>query len=116
MEKGEIDNYLSQGSIYELFYRQLRKDFEGAGIHAESLSPLLGDPAAVRGLLKRIVERLAESGDGLQRLLYRVDVSEAQLREYSRKYPSLTFVETVAELLIRRTLQKVILRKKFSNG
>jgi hypothetical protein len=46
--------------------------------------------------------------------LYRVDVSERQLKEYHHKHLTLNFEEIVIELVIKRILQKIILKKKFS--
>ena len=96
--------------------RQLIKDFEGAGVSAENIAPA-GDPKKIRGaVLTSVKEAQRGSGDQLQRLLYRVDVSEAQLRRYCDKFPMRAFEEVVAELIVMRTLQKVILKKRFSGG
>ena len=50
----------------------------------------------------------------LSNLLIRIDISETQLNNYQAKKISFSFEEIIAELIIKRTLQKVILKKRFS--
>ena len=50
----------------------------------------------------------------LSNLLNRIDISETQLNNYQVKKISFSFEEIIAELIIKRTLQKVILKKRFS--
>lgn len=115
MEKGEIENYLLKEEIFRLFRDQLKKDFEGAGIDSGATARMV-DAATVRPVLRDIVQDLQRRSDALSRLLYRVDVSEAQLRSYTAKMPGAEFVDVVAGLIIMRTLQKVVIRKKLSDG
>ncbi len=97
-----------------LFKKQLQKDFEGAG-----LSRLPGNDLPSRfDLLKAEVMALIaplRNSSQLPGLLYRIDISEIQLKKYGAEHPGLDFEEVLAELIIKRELQKVILKKRFSN-
>jgi hypothetical protein len=46
-------------------------------------------------------------------LLYRVDISEAQLKRYLTESPAEDTLVTIAELIIKRVLQKVVIRKYY---
>lgn len=113
MERPEINNQLSKDDLFRLFQLQLKKDFEGAGLNSDFISLLPSEFESLRNFLLKALEKDFRSG-AVTGLLYRVDVSEAQLSDYLRTHPKLSFEETVAELIIKRTLQKVILKKRFS--
>jgi hypothetical protein len=107
---------LLRENLFLLFRAQLRKDLEGAGIPAEFTDRLLGEYAVLKQLLTVEVERLSrERRSLLAGLLYRVDISETQLAQCRQKEPSWSLEEVMAELIIRRILQKVILKKTFSD-
>ncbi|MBK7651621.1 MAG: hypothetical protein IPJ20_14025 [Flammeovirgaceae bacterium] len=42
----------------------------------------------------------------LMHLLYRIDISEAQLEKYLNEYKNETYFNVIAELIIKRVLQK----------
>ena len=99
-----------------MFCAQLKKDFEGAGL-VMPFDPGALQPTGLRQQILEAVVQLSEgSGDNLRRLLYRVDISEKQLGAFHRRHHGVSFEEVVTELIVRRTLQKVVLRKRFSNG
>jgi hypothetical protein len=112
-----VNNYLAKHDIFSLFCKQLEKDFEGAGVGSAQLADLESDPKRVREIVLGAVRHLSrQSSQQLPSLLYRVDISEKKLREFADKNQQLSFEEVVSELIVRRVLQKVILKKKFSNG
>lgn len=116
MDSQEVNTYLAEADILDLFMKQLVKDFQGAGLPA-ALELSSAEPAAIRHSVKRAVEMISRGGqDPLQRLLYRIDISEAQLVRYKNSNPERGFEEVVSELIIMRVLQKVILKKRFSDG
>jgi hypothetical protein len=47
-------------------------------------------------------------------ILYRVDISELQIKKESLQYAERPFEEIITGLVIKRCLQKVVLRKLFS--
>ncbi len=105
-----------QKHIFELFCAQLIKDFQGAGLNDYQPELFICDPLKVRGKIFEALNIVAAADpQNISRLLYRVDISEKQLNKFSKSQPALSFPEVVTELVIRRVLQKVILRKKYSN-
>ena len=114
MEEIDIFASLQQENLFELFKSQLKKDFEGAGANADFTAQLPAGFDALKAALVEVLNPLAQQATALPSLLYRVDISEQQLHKYQQAHPQLSFEEMIAELIIKRVLQKVILRKTFS--
>ena len=51
---------------------------------------------------------------GLMNLLYRIDLTELQIKQAVKKEPEKAMQPTIAELIIKRNLQKVILKQMYS--
>lgn len=111
MEELDVSAHLAARDLFLLFKRQLKKDVEGAGLDgafADRVTPQWED------IKLEIMQALAGvSASGRQGLLYRVDISEAQIARYSAQH-NVYADELLAELIIKRILQKVILKKRFS--
>ena len=111
----ELEPYqaLAKQDIFKAFEMQLRKDFESAAC-------ALPDDFVLEKtydlLLKQITRQVKQlsTGNYLQSLLYRIDVSEAQIKKQTQSNANSDFEEIVAELIIKRILQKVILKIHFS--
>ncbi len=115
MEELDVNNYLLKENLFDLFKTQLRKDFESAGVNGVFADNLPLNFDALKIFLIQQLEPLLKSNSSLiSSLLYRIDISEIQLQNYQRKNHSLSFDEVLAELIIKRILQKVILKKTFS--
>ena len=115
MEELDVNNYLFKENLFDLFTAQLKKDFEGAGVNADFTESL---PRAFETLTFVLVEELKKISNNsstlISSLLYRIDISEIQIRNYQLKNPKLDFEQTLAELIIKRILQKVILKRTYS--
>lgn len=73
--------------------------------------------AALKRLLsKRIMEMIDHEFDRFVNLLYRIDISEAKVKQALAEQPFSKGVEKVAEMIIERQLQKVSTRKQFSSS
>jgi hypothetical protein len=115
VEDLDVNNYLLKENLFGLFKNQLKKDFEGAGLSVDFTDDLpLGFDALKTSVMMRLEPLLKNNSTLLSSLLYRIDISEIQLQNYQRKNPSLPFDEVLAELIIKRILQKVIFKKTFS--
>ncbi|MGZ3898953.1 MAG: hypothetical protein ACXVNM_14065 [Bacteroidia bacterium] len=101
--------------LLQKFKEQLLRDFEMC--NADSyLSPLtdLSYPA-IHANLKQAMEKITKAGSSLyQQLLYRIDVSEKQLAEGLQENRDRAQSDVIAELIIKRILQKVILKVIYS--
>jgi hypothetical protein len=109
----EVDlNYLSHAHLFADFVAQLKKDFEGAGLEAEFTVGLPQDFFEIKRILLNNIP--FNNATTVSALLYRIDISELQLSNYSNNNKQLSFEEVLAELTIKRILQKIILRRTFS--
>jgi len=102
---------LAQEDIFVLFAKQLQKDFEGAGLGLASPHLI---PRNFDALKQYLLPYLRQPVHQVNALLYRIDISETQLKQYGNKYPQLPYEELLAELIVKRVLQKVILKRNFS--
>ena len=114
MELINVNHFLGTESLFDLFKAQLKKDFEGAGLSGTFTDSLPDQFDQLKTSMMRQIEPLSQASH-LPSLLYRVDISEIQLKNYKQTSPHIPFEELVAELIIKRVLQKVILKKKFSS-
>jgi hypothetical protein len=110
----EINNHLLKADLFAAFKTQLKKDFESSAVNADFVDALPSDFYLIRGSIIHQTGGLFKNGSLLSALLYRVDISELQLKRSQEKNKNLSFEEIVSELIIKRILQKVILKKTFS--
>jgi len=102
--------FLSQKEILRNLILQIRKDFDSAGI---PIKLLLNKRYSFIEMAQIVSDAFMQSGaTAMFNLLYRVDVSEKQLKE-GMPTPGIDPI-LVAELVIKRELQKVVLRKQYS--
>jgi hypothetical protein len=104
--------FLSQKDLLRNLILQIRKDFESAGI---PIKLLLNKRYSFAELAQIISDAFMLAGaTAMFNLLYRVDVSEKQLKD-GMPTPGIDPI-LVAELVIKRELQKVVLKKQYSQG
>lgn len=115
----EINNIeqLQKPNLFEKFKEQVFKDFE--------LTGLINDvPKINNNQLEHIFQSILNSitsienrdTTALKNLLYRIDLSEQQIREAINKTPNRSYQEVITELIIKRILQKVILKQNYSSS
>jgi hypothetical protein len=108
----QINPYFSEKSLLRELILQLKKDFSSAGI---PIKLLLSRKYSYAELCETI--KLAFDNLPLQtifNLLYRVDVSESQLR---KGMPTNGVdVDLLVQLIVKRELQKVVIRKLYSSS
>lgn len=115
MNEPEVNNQLSKQDLFTQFRQQLARDFENCGLPVDFTEQLPPDFLVIRDTLVEQTEpHFSKSPGMLMQLLYRVDISEVQLKKYSAQHKTLSFPEVVAELIIKRELQKIILKRTFS--
>jgi hypothetical protein len=116
MEELTINNHLLQHDLFELFKTQVKKDFESSGLNGDFVDHLFSEFKELRMQIITELNPLINCGSPLlSSLLYRIDISESQLKNYQLTNNQLSFNEVLAELIIKRVLQKIILKKRFSN-
>jgi hypothetical protein len=110
-----IKESLSSKELFESFKLQLKKDLEECGCEAEFVGILPTEFEKIQSQLANVLKHHEKKpGFNIQQLLYRVDINEKQLNERLKKSASEDYLNVVSELIIKRILQKVVLRKYFS--
>ncbi len=96
----------------EKFKAQVYKDFELAGViqylpfmETKTLEEL--QQSFYQSVLK------LETGHSLKNLLYRIDLTEKQIATAAREQPGKPLQLVLAELMIKRILQKVVLKELY---
>lgn len=107
MQNDELKTDLINTRLFNLFLEQLKKDFEMSGINIGFIDLLSND---YKQIVMTIKNQLKLSS--IDVLLYRVDISESQLKNYC-KVNELEFLDGASELIVKRILQKVIFRLKY---
>ena len=105
----DIKNQLSRKELFDAFKMQLARDFEQANFPIEFVTTLEPNYTSILG---KIADELQHSenkaGFNVMTLLYRVDISEAQLKKYLAGRANENHLAVIAELIIKRVLQKVV--------
>ncbi len=114
MEELDVNNYLVQQNLFDLFKTQLKKDFSSCSLNVDFINELHADLTHLKASVIKELAPLLKNNSQLTALLYRIDINETQIKNYTDKNPVMDFEEVLAELIIKRILQKVILKKKFS--
>ncbi len=106
------EKYLSQEEVFTAFKNQLIKDANTGGI-------TLNEQLITKNLQSNIkyfadiIKHISDTANGfekIQRWLYRVDVPESFLKQKLQQSNNIDYYHTIAELIIKRTLQKIVTR------
>lgn len=110
-----VEPYRHDKEVLKQTIHQLQKDFALADVALDEYKP-----SAYENILEKILPYIRYLSENKKEkflaLIYRIDVSEQQIRNALKKDPSVSFEEIVSELIIKRTLQKVVLRKLYASG
>jgi hypothetical protein len=105
---------LSAEELLLKFKEQLFRDFEMSGV-SEFLDPVNNSFDSILQNVVQSLDKIQVSGSSkLHSLLYRIDLSEKQIEEGLRENGDKTRNEVLAVLIIKRILQKVILKVIYS--
>lgn len=111
----EILNSLERIDLFEKFKIQIEKDFNLCGL--AEYSPVF-ESNNLEHVFKTVVKSITaieqKNTEGLKNLLYRIDISENQIKKESAVLVNYTFQELMAQLIIKRILQKVIIKEQYS--
>ena len=112
-----LKDQLSSRNLFDAFKVQLAKDFEQGGFSIDFIETLEPDYNTIHEKIAYELQRKSENPDcNLMQLLYRVDISEAQLQKYFHRDKDQNHFNVVAELIIKRVLQKVVLRQFYKSN
>jgi hypothetical protein len=103
---------LEKPEWFDKFKAQVLKDYELAGVLQHLPFLETHSLAGLQESFRRSVLAL-EMGNSLKNLLYRIDITETQIKQASQKQPQLPLQPLLAELMIKRILQKVVLKELY---
>jgi uncharacterized membrane-anchored protein YhcB (DUF1043 family) len=116
MQTPTIKNQLSSKELFEAFKRQLVKDFQQSNFPADFVAELEPDYTSIHEKIARELQHNEKRTDfNLMHLLYRIDISEAQLKRYLNDSKDESHFNVIAELIIKRVLQKVVVKEYYKN-
>lgn len=111
-----IKNQLSSKELFEAFKRQLVKDFQQSNFATDFVAELEPGYTSIQEKIARELQRNEKRADfNLMHLLYRIDISEAQLKRYLSESKDEIHFNVIAELIIKRVLQKVVVKEYYKN-
>jgi hypothetical protein len=113
----DIKNQLSHKDLFDAFKGQLAKDFEQSNFPSDFISALPPDYAAIVEQIAFELQQNEKKTDlNLMQLLYRVDISEAQLKRYLHENKNENYFNVIAALIIKRVLQKVVIKRYYKKN
>ena len=113
MELTNINAQLKANQYLQETLVQLKKDFLMIGINFDIEKPV-PDYKSLFTHTEKLVHAFHDQNPKLlYDLLYRIDLSEEMVQE-KMKTSTLSFTEMLAELIVKRELYKVVLRKNIS--
>lgn len=116
MQDLTIKNQLSSKDLFDAFKRQLAKDFQQSNFPADFVAELEPDYNRIHEKIARELQCNEKRTDfNLMHLLYRIDISEAQLKRYLSESKEESRFNVIAELIIKRVLQKVVVKQYYKN-
>jgi hypothetical protein len=112
-----INNQLTSKDLFGAFKTQLAKDFEQSEFFTDFIDALEPD---YNNIYKKIINELqrkaAKTDSHLMRLLNRIDISEVQLKKYLSENRNEDRFNVIAELIIKRVLQKVVIKQHYKSN
>lgn len=111
-----IKNQLSSKDLFDAFKTQLIRDFEKSNFPTDFVAALEPNYNIIH---EKIADELQRSekrtGFNVMQLLYRIDISETQLKKYLNEKGNENHFNVIAELIIKRVLQKVVTKQYYKN-
>jgi len=112
-----INNQLTSQDLFGAFKTQLAKDFDGSNFSSDFIKALEPDYNNIHSkIVVELQRNETKPNSNLMRLLNRIDISEAQLRKFLSEYKNENRFNVIAELIIKRVLQKVVIKQHYKKN
>lgn len=114
----ELQEYYNRQDLLEKVVNQIQKDFNWFSLEIKfSNNPNLSAYQELyQQILPLIEEMLNDDYIKLMSILYRIDIDEDFLNRKLKETPNADTDEVITDLIIKRELQKVIIRHLYSSG
>jgi len=111
----DISPYLNRLDILNETAKQIIKDFGLQGMEIKFSGNADNVYAELFSQILPLIEQLQkENFQNFYTLMYRIDISETQIKKAFKHAKDRSFSEVVTDLVLKRELQKVVTRKYFS--
>lgn len=112
-----LTNQLSSKELFDNFKKQLVKDFDQSNFPSDFVEMLEPDYSSIHKKIALKLQRNEKKSDfNLMNLLYRIDISETQLKKYLTEDKDGNHFNVIAELIIKRVLQKVVIKRYYKDN
>ena len=113
MYLSEVNNSIQNNNFLNETVSQLKKDFLMVGVNFDIPKPVLSY-SSLFNFTFNLVDALNEKdSQKILNLLYRIDLSE-EIVKNEMQQTELSFTKMLSEMIVKRELYKVIIRKKIS--
>lgn len=113
----DITQYLNRLDILQDTAQQVIKDFGMSGMKVNfSGNPENAYTELFAQVLPHIEKLQKENFQNFYNLMYRIDISEVQIKKAVANTADRSFAEIVTDLILKRELLKVVMRKSYSAG
>ena len=113
----DIRKQLNSKDLFNAFKMQLAKDFEQSNFPAAFVETLEPNYDSIHEIIARELQHSQNQTDfSLMQLLYRIDINEAQLKRYLNESKTEHYFSVIAELIIKRVLQKVVIKQYYKKN
>jgi hypothetical protein len=110
-----IQQQIRSKDLFEAFKTQLAKDFAQCNYPVDFIATLEPDYERIHQLIVQALQSGEKKSDlNLMQLLYRVDIPEARLKKLLAESAGASHLNVIAELIIKRVLQKVVIRRYYA--
>ena len=109
----EVNNSIDENSFLNETVEQLEKDFLMVGVNFDVPKPVLSYSSLFNFTLHLVDVLNEKDSQKILNLLYRIDLSEEIVKDEMQQ-TDLSFTKMISEMIVKRELYKVIIRKKFS--
>ena len=107
---------LNSKELFDAFKIQLIKDFKQSNFPAEFVEALEPEYSSIHSAIVLELQLNENRSDfNVMNLLNRIDISEAQLKKYLSEHSTENHLSVMAELIIKRVLQKVVIKQYYKN-
>lgn len=103
--------------LFDAFKIQLAKDFGQSNFDAAFIMDLEPDYVRIHDKIVQQLQRSEKRADAhVMQLLNRIDISETQMKNHLHKHVNENRLATIANLIIKRVLQKIVIKQYYKRN
>lgn len=110
----DITAYFNRQDILTETAKQIAKDFGMVELAIQLPPDIASYPVLFEAVFISIDKLVQDRSDKFHSLLYRIDISEEQVKKTFAMTKDQSFSHVITELILKREAEKVIMRKRYS--